>query len=118
MNTDSAGRLSAEAALKHPWVADEGLAPTAPLPERVLRALLAFGRHCELQKVVGRLLSKRLNEDDVTMLEEVFRHFDKNGDGQLGPDEVAAFMRHLGGDEEDAKRFALSLSLFLVPLIC
>jgi len=34
----------------------------------------------------------------------VFKQFDLNGDGQLGPDEISNMMKHLGGNV-DVKEF-------------
>lgn len=39
----------------------------------------------------------------MNRLGEVFKKFDLNGDGQLGPDEIGAFMKHVGRKEVDAK---------------
>jgi Ca2+-binding EF-hand superfamily protein len=33
----------------------------------------------------------------------VFKQFDKNNDGRLGPDEIQALMRHIGRPVEEAK---------------
>jgi len=96
-------RLTAEEALKHPWIAGD-TASAAPLPDTVIRNLANFQSHCKLQKAVARALAQRMTDDDKQRLIELFRRFDKNGDGQLGPDEIAAMMKEIGGGM-DVKEF-------------
>lgn len=95
-------RLGAQEALKHPWVIGEA-APDTPLPAVVVEALSAFRSKCRLKKAVGRVLGHRMTEDDKASLQEVFKQFDANGDGQLGPQEISALMKHIGKSDAEAK---------------
>jgi len=98
-------RLTASDALKHPWIAGDA-APDAPLPSAVVEALGAFRSKMRLKKAVARVLAHHMTEDDRENLAAVFKKFDQNGDGQLGADEIAEMMRHIGaadGDQEAKK---------------
>lgn len=95
-------RLTAEQALEHPWIATE-IAPSQPLPATVVNSLQAFSRQCRLKKAVGRVLAHQMIEDDQDDLMDVFKQFDKNGDGRLGADEIAEMMKSIGSSEVDAK---------------
>jgi calcium-binding protein CML len=58
---------------------------------------------------VARVLAARMGVPDAAALEAVFRDADKNGDGQLGFDEVVAMMRKLGRSEQHAREEAQRL---------
>jgi Ca2+-binding EF-hand superfamily protein len=49
-----------------------------------------------LKKAVARVLAHHMTEDDQMNLAAVFRPFDRDGNGQLGPDEIAMMMAHIG----------------------
>lgn len=81
-------RLSAEDALKHPWICGDA-APDAPLPSAVVDALGAFRSKMRLKKAVARVLAHHMTEDDKENLAAVFKRFDADGNGNLGPEEIA-----------------------------
>jgi len=93
-------RLTAEAALRHPWVSGDA-APDAPLPSVVVDALSAFRSKMRLKKAVARVLAHHMTDDDRENLAATFKRFDVNSDGQLGPGEIAALMRHIKVDAPD-----------------
>ena len=95
-------RLSAEAALNHPWVSGV-TASSTPLPSVVIDALSSFRAQCRLKKAAARVLLNRMTEDDRLNLKAVFSRFDVNGDGQLGPEEVTRLMRSIGKESEEAR---------------
>jgi Ca2+-binding EF-hand superfamily protein len=104
LTKDVNARLTAEQALKHPWITGETAADKV-LSDTVVQSLGNFRSECRLKKAVGRMLANRLTDKDKKELKTVFKQFDKNGDGQLGPDEIAAMMKHLGKNEQEAKLF-------------
>jgi calcium-dependent protein kinase len=100
LRMEPAERLSAQQALEHPWISGD-VAPDTQLA--VVDSLMAFRNQCRLKKAVARVLANRITEDDKAALADVFRKFDANGDGQLGPDEIRKMMMHLGKNEGEAK---------------
>lgn len=72
-------RFTAEDALKHPWISDSAVAPSAPLPSAVVDALGAFRSKMRLKKAVARVLAHHMTEDDKDNLAVVFKKFDVNG---------------------------------------
>lgn len=64
-------RLTAEDALKHPWISGDA-APDAPLPSAVVDALGAFRSKMRLKKAVARVLAHHMTEDDSQ--QPVLRH--------------------------------------------
>ena len=97
-----AKRLSAEAALQHPWITGE-TASSVPLPAVVVDALTSFRAQCRLKKAAARVLLNKMTDDDRSKLKAVFSRFDVNGDGQLGPEEVTRLMRSIGKEGEEAR---------------
>lgn len=95
-------RLTADAALNHPWVCG-ATASSIPLPTVVVDALTSFRAQCRLKKAAARVLLNRMTEDDRQNLKAVFSRFDVNGDGQLGPEEVTRLMHSIGKEGEEAR---------------
>lgn len=99
-------RMTAAEALAHPWIAQAAeVAPDTPLSANVVESLNQFRVQCRLKKAVARIMANRMTEEDKKQLENAFKKFDLNGDGRLGPDEIAAMMKSLGRNEADAKEF-------------
>jgi calcium-dependent protein kinase len=95
-------RLTAEDALKHPWISGDQ-APDVPLPPRCRERLSQIHTHMRLKVALGRLLSQQLvSDDEKKEVDLVFKKFDKNGDGRLERDELEALMRYLGTDPRQA----------------
>jgi len=104
---DPTRRLTADEALKHPWIAGE-VAPSAPLPIEVVESIKAFQSQCQLKRAVARALAARMTDIDRIQLATVFESFDKNGDGQLGPEEIAHMMKQIGAGGEAAARHLMA----------
>lgn len=96
-------RISAEEALAHPWIADETVAPKDALPAEVVNGIKEFSANSKLKRAVARMLVNQMSDRDKGQLMEVFKRFDKNGDGKLSGDEIADMMRFIGKKPEDAK---------------
>jgi len=101
-------RLTAKQALDHPWITGEA-APDVLLPASVIEGLNDFRSKCRLKKAVGRILANRMTDDDKEQMKTLFRQFDKNGDGQLGPDEIATMMASLGKSNDEADELLAEL---------
>lgn len=99
---DPTKRLSARQALAHPWIT-ANLQKDAVLDKRVVDGLTNFQAQCRLKKAVGRVLANRLTENDKESLRSAFKEFDENGDGVLGPDEIARMIKKIGRSNIDSK---------------
>jgi hypothetical protein len=103
LRLDWTTRLSSDVALKHPWIADATVAPSEALD--VVKQLGNFQSSCRLKRAVGRVLAKRMTEKDVAALQAAFDEFDSNGDGILGPEEIASMVKRIGHNEKGAQEF-------------
>lgn len=99
---DPRKRMTAKEAINHPWVKGE-TASDKVISSTVVNALEGFRNHCRLKKAVGRVLGNNMTEEDKNQLSSVFKKFDKNGDGKLGPAEIGELMKHIGKGENEAK---------------
>ena len=101
-------RITAADALQHEWIRGVTASDT-PLPATLVTALNAFRTQCRLKKAVARVLCNRMTDDDKHQLADVFTQFDRNGDGTLGADEIAAMMKHIGKTDQHATEFMADL---------
>jgi calcium-dependent protein kinase len=97
-------RLSAAEALRHPWISQAGEAPDTPLNPEIVRSLKGFQVQCKLKKAVGRAMAARMLEADKDAIAQLFKKFDKNGDGKLSGDEIAEMMRSIGRNPAEMKQ--------------
>jgi len=97
-------RLTAEQVLEHPWIAHDA-ATDRLIDDEVIKSLGSFRSHCRLKKAVSRVLSHNMTDEDNQHLRQIFKDFDANGDGELGPDEIEAMMKHIGFNEAQAQEW-------------
>jgi len=82
LEKDAAKRLTAEEALKDPWLANRGenLSDT-PLATSVIDGLKELGRMNKFKQVVLNMLVANIPNDEIDVLKRAFSAMDKNGDG-------------------------------------
>lgn len=97
-------RLTAEQAMKHPWVAGETATDT-PLDARVIESLANFRTKCLLKKAVGRALVANMTDKDKAQLEMAFKKFDVDQSGALGADEIGKMMKYLGKGDVNVNEY-------------
>lgn len=102
LNKDPFARPTALEALKHPWVGSNTVS-NAPVDKAVVEALNGFRSACRLKKAVAKVVGNRMTPDDIAHVEILFKQFDKNGDGRLGPEEISAMMAHIGQGSKAAR---------------
>jgi calcium-dependent protein kinase len=95
-------RMTAEEALQHPWIASD-VAPDTPLDPVVVTSLKSFAMSCALKKAVGKAMVAKMTVNEKSNLANVFKRFDLNGDGSLGPKEIQEMMTYIGKGEHDEK---------------
>jgi len=108
LTVDTKERMTAAEALQHPWIRGDSVNDN-PLDTEILAALTEFNSQCKLKKAVGKVLGNRMTDADKTELASLFKKFDANGDGKLGPDEIANMMKHIGKGSEDMQKMLENL---------
>mmetsp|Transcript_28981 Transcript_28981/g.46542 ORF Transcript_28981/g.46542 Transcript_28981/m.46542 type:complete len:478 (-) Transcript_28981:316-1749(-) len=94
-------RMSAAEALKHPFIVNAG---DARLPDTVRKSLSTFHGQTKLKKAVARMIAKHMTARDRRIVEKAFREADKNGDGKLDAEEIAALLKKVGKSDEEIKK--------------
>lgn len=106
LTMDPEKRLSAKAALAHPWVVQG--APRARIRRtetqvNLLSNLRSFHSNNQLQKLAMNALARSLNDKEIQELKDLFVALDENGDGQLTLEELNAGLGQAGLAEAAAK---------------
>jgi len=100
-------RISAFDALNHPWIVKN--TTTKACDEEMhllsLKQLQAFRNRNQFQQAVIAYIANHLqSQDNMNKLKEVFRQFDKNGDGVLERDELLEGYMKLGKSKIEAEK--------------
>jgi calcium-dependent protein kinase len=90
LTLDPAERISVEAILTHPWLQQQGVAPSRPLGTLVLDRLRNFSGMTRLKRAYIIAAATHLNIESIYGLLELFRRFDLNGDGTISLEEFKA----------------------------
>jgi len=87
LEMDEGKRISAENALKHPWI---GKAPSydKPMSPKVMTNFKNFRNQNRMKKIALTAIAQQLPETEIQQLKETFLAIDKNGDGTLTLDEI------------------------------
>ena len=110
LDKDPEKRLSAQAALGHPWICG-GEATKKPLDNKVLSALKKFGANSKFKKKALQLVADRLELDKMEALKKIFRDVDKDGGGTLCVSEFTKAVHDAGLDGDEAEMTALMQSV-------
>jgi len=97
LTSDTARRLSAREALKHPWIKNR--APRArarPLPADLVPKLRGFRSRTRFEKAVLHVIASQLSEPQIRGLREAFLALDQNGDGLLALAELKGGLARAG----------------------
>eukprot|EP00743_Colponemidia_sp_Colp-15_P012646 GILK01014465.1.p1 GENE.GILK01014465.1~~GILK01014465.1.p1 ORF type:complete len:373 (+),score=78.58 GILK01014465.1:146-1120(+) len=110
---DPAARLTAEQALRHPWIVSLQVnqpVPTATLSGDVLRSMKRFAESARLKRAALSILAYSLSDKDIVQLELVFKAIDKDHDGLLSYDEFEQGLSKLPNmNREEIRRIFTSL---------
>lgn len=121
LHRDPTRRISANEALKHPWLAEKEAAPALPLRSSVVQRLQRFATYGKLKQLVLRIIADDLHEDTIaTMTGDVmvdagategsvvllqtlsglFDELDVDASGSVSMDELVLGLERLGYDVE------------------
>jgi calcium-dependent protein kinase len=87
LETDPCKRLSAKEALVDPWI--QKLAPSQQLNPQILTSLKSFNSRSQMRQAIMTFIATQLSSQyERDSLEQSFKSFDENGDGQLTAEEL------------------------------
>jgi calcium-dependent protein kinase len=146
LHRDQNRRISANEALKHPWLAVKDAAPALPLRSSVVQRLQRFATYGKLKQLVLKLIADDIHEGSVVVplvdsgttensvmilraLSGLFEELDVDASGCISPEELVQGLERLGynieGDElnhlmttiDANKDGSLQLSEFVAGMI-
>eukprot|EP00826_Nyctotherus_ovalis_P024651 TRINITY_DN1902_c0_g1_i7.p1 TRINITY_DN1902_c0_g1~~TRINITY_DN1902_c0_g1_i7.p1 ORF type:complete len:475 (-),score=129.55 TRINITY_DN1902_c0_g1_i7:141-1565(-) len=95
MNPDCETRITAAAALEHPWfnMKKEELPPAIP---EILKSLHDYGQASKIKRKILNMLVKGLSSKDLAGFNEAFTALDKNHTGLITCKEIEDYLRGVG----------------------
>jgi len=108
LEMDPEQRLTAEAALKHPWlkrhVEAAGSGPTGQIDPGVKQALCSFSQASKFRRCCSNMLAWSLSNDERAKVREHFLRMDKNMQGTITLGELReAITETLQGSDEEVR---------------
>ncbi|KAG2274375.1 hypothetical protein Bca52824_056930 [Brassica carinata] len=92
-------RLTAHQAYQHhPWIVDDTVAPYKPLDFAVVSRLKRFSAMNKLKKMALRVVAKRLSEEEIGGLKELFKMIDTDNSGTITFEELKDSIRSVGSE--------------------
>lgn len=111
---DPNARLTAEQAINHTWI--KNMAPKAsdrPLQAGTLQNMKAFRGQNHLKKAALHVIAKRLKEDEIQQLQEMFKSLDADRDGTITMQELKDGIDklHVAGLPENMKELMMEMDV-------
>lgn len=97
LKSDPAERLTANEALRHPWLNGEAASEKAVLGG-VVKSIHEFTSSCKLKKVILSSFASKITEEDAKVLQQAFREADEDKSGSLTLSEFKKAMVKCGFD--------------------
>lgn len=107
---DAKKRITAHEVLRHPWVQVDGVAPDKPLDSVVLSRMKQFSAMDKLKKLALRIIAKRLSEEEIAGLKEMFKMIDTDNSGQISYEELKTGLKKFGASLDEKEFQALMQS--------
>lgn len=92
---DPRKRLTAEQVLKHPWMKENGVATDQLIPE-VLTRMRQFTQMHKFKKEALKVFARKLPNNELAGLREMFEAIDEDGSGTISVDELREGLRKKG----------------------
>jgi len=111
---DPSARLTAEQSMNHTWI--KNMAPKAldrPLQAGTLQNMKAFRGQNNLKKAALHVIAKRLKEDEIQQLQEMFKSLDQDRDGTITMQELKDGIDklHVAGLPENMKELMMEMDV-------
>jgi len=103
-------RLSAQAALEHPWIKTRNQTQETPIDMGILTSLRTYAHTSQFRRKLLSMMAWSLSTEDRAELREQFLLLDKEKKGTIKPKDLQAIMmEYLNIDEDEAKQLFESM---------
>lgn len=99
-------RYSAARALAHPWIAQDGAAPDAPLDVLVVQNIRKFSGYNRVKQAILVEIAKTFEADEIVDLRRQFALLDKDGSGTISIEEMVNALSDLRTGESAKNVFS------------
>ncbi|RAL40407.1 hypothetical protein DM860_006477 [Cuscuta australis] len=98
LTVDPERRITAAAALEHPWLKEDGDAPDKPIHNAVLIRMKQFRAMNKMKQLALKVIAETMPEDEIKGLKEMFKNMDADGSGSITPSELRTGLAKLGSN--------------------
>lgn len=99
-------RYSAARALAHPWIAQDGIAPDAPLDVRVIQNMNRFAGYNRVKKAILVEIARTFKESEIADLRRQFAVMDTDNSGTISIEEMFKAMTSFKTGEDGKPVFS------------
>lgn len=103
LNSNPKTRLTAQEALRHPWLREGGEAPDTVLDDTVLTRLKKFSGMNKLKKMALNVIAKNMSKHEIEGLSEMFKTFDKDNSGTITLLEMKEGLKKMGNPMSESE---------------
>ncbi|XP_076910927.1 calcium-dependent protein kinase 29-like [Bidens hawaiensis] len=97
-------RITADKALEHPWLKEDGEASESPMDSAVLIRMKQFRAMNKLKKLAMKVIAENLEStEEIQGLKQMFNNMDTDGSGSITYEELKAGLSKLGSRLVDSE---------------
>ncbi|XP_076935190.1 calcium-dependent protein kinase 29-like [Bidens hawaiensis] len=97
-------RITADKALEHPWLKEDGEASESPMDSAVLIRMKQFRAMNKLKKLAMKVIAENLEStEEIQGLKQMFNNMDTDGSGSITHEELKAGLSKLGSRLVDSE---------------
>ncbi|KAL5778273.1 hypothetical protein ACOSP7_011199 [Xanthoceras sorbifolium] len=96
LTRDPMRRITAAAALEHPWLKEDGKKSDKPIDSAVLIRMKQFRAMNKLKKLALKVIAENLSEEEIKGLKQMFNNMDTDGSGTITYEELRDGLSRLG----------------------
>ncbi|MED6180780.1 Calcium-dependent protein kinase 29 [Stylosanthes scabra] len=89
-------RITASAALEHPWMKEGGEASDKPIDNAVLSRMKQFRAMNKMKKLALKVIAQNLSEEEIKGLKQMFNNMDTDRSGTITFEELKSGLSRLG----------------------
>jgi calcium-dependent protein kinase len=101
LNRDPSARLTAQQALEHPWLREQGVASDKPMDSVVIARIQQFAANSRFKKAAISVMASCLSPAELSGLEHLFQSIDADGSGSITAAELKQALQSMGSKIPD-----------------
>ncbi|CAH9077645.1 unnamed protein product [Cuscuta europaea] len=113
LTVDPKRRITAAAALEHPWLKEDGDASDTPINSVVLIRMKQFRAMNKMKQLALKVIAETMPEEEIKGLKEMFKNIDTDRSGYITLDELKTGLAKLGSklSEDEIKQLMVAADI-------